>query len=78
MRMRSQYQFWQIHVITHFYFYLQLLNWNKPNNFDKSSLQICSKTEDQDDDGDDRDVDEYDINDEVEESVDDTGIQGWW
>ena len=55
---------------------IKKLGINPANNFD--SLQICSKTEDQDDDGDDRDVDEYDIDDEVEESDDDTGIQGWW
>ena len=38
------------------------------------SVQICGKTEDQGDDSDDWDVDEYDINDEVEESDDNTRI----
>ena len=40
------------------------------------SVQICGKTEDQGDDSKDWDADEYDINDEVEENDDDTGIQG--
>ena len=38
------------------------------------SAQICGKTEDQGDDSKDWDADEYDINDEVEESDDNTRI----